>query len=206
MVKQGHGKNTSSQHVRQQARAAAKALWLGSGGARPIFITHTGRVPDPLSVVTGLPPGSIVICRDYDYRDRPALASSLRAVTLARRQIFLVAGDVALARAVRADGVHLPEYMLRRPRPRGVRFITAACHSRAALKRAADMGLDLAFVSPVFPTQSHEGALTLGVHRFSRLIKGMRLPIAALGGIKPTTAKKLHVFNLAGVAAIDGFL
>ncbi len=202
MVKPGHAKNM----ITQRARNAARALWLASGGARTIFITHSDRAPDPLSVVEGLPPGSIVICRDYDHCDRRQLATSLRAVTRARRQIFLVAGDVALARTVRADGVHLPEYMLRQPCPRGFRFVTAACHSRAALKRAADMGVDMAIVSPVFPTRSHEGAPTLGVHRFSRLIQNAGLPVAALGGVKPTTAKKLHLFNLAGVAAIDGFL
>ncbi len=202
MVKPGHGKNMINLH----ARTAARALWLVSGGARPVFITHAARAPDPLSVAAGLPPGSIILLRDYDHTGRAALARSLRAATRARRQILLVAGDVALARAVRADGVHLPEYMLRRYRPRGFRLVTAACHSRAALKRAADMGVDMAFVSPVFATRSHAGARSLGVHRFSRLIRDAGLPVAALGGITPTTAKKLHTFNLAGVAAIDGFL
>jgi len=202
MVKQMRGKN----RVSARAQRAAEALRVATGGARPIFISHCDRVADVFAVVEGLPAGSIVICRDYDHPDRYGFAQSLRQTTWSRRQILLVAGDVGLARAVQADGVHLPEYQLTRPKPAGFRLVTAACHTRAALTRAADLKVDMALVSPVFPTRSHDGAQTLGLHRFSRLIAGADVPLAALGGITPKTAKKLRPLGLAGVAAIDGFL
>lgn len=202
MVKRMRGKN----RVSAQAQRAADAMRVASGGARPIFISHASRVADVFAVAEGLPAGSIVICRDYDHPDRFGFAQRLRQTTWSRRQILLVAGDVALARAVQADGVHLPEYQLSRPKPAGFRFVTAACHTRMALRRAADLKVDLALVSPVFPTRSHTGARTLGVHRFSRLIAGAGIPVAALGGVTPATAKKLRPLRLAGVAAIDGFL
>jgi thiamine monophosphate synthase len=131
-------------------------------------------------------------------------AAALRALTWRRRQIFLVAGDAALARRVKADGVHLPQYQLRGGRPAGLKIVTAACHTRAALARAAAVGVDLALVSPVFATRSHAGAPALGPHRFARLIRGAAVPVAALGGITPQTAKRLRPLNVAGVAAIDG--
>ncbi len=187
-------------------RAAAK-MGLAMGGALPIFITHAGRVADPEAVAMGLPVGAVVIVRDYDHADRFTLARDLRRITKARRQMLLIAGDAGLACAVGADGVHLPEHQLVRPPVlTGFSFVTAACHSRSAMKRAAEIGADLALVSPVFETRSHVGASALGMHRFARLIKGAPLPVAALGGINMVTAKKLRPLGLAAYAAIDGFL
>ncbi len=187
-------------------RAAAK-MGLAMGGALPIFITHTGRVPEPEAVALGLPEGSVVIVRDYDHADRMALSRGLRRVTKERRQLLLIAGDAALARAVGADGVHLPEHQLKRPPVlTGFSFVTAACHSRAAMRRAAEVGADLALVSPVLETRSHVGASALGVHRFARLVEGAPLPVAALGGVNAVTAKKLRPLGIAAFAAIDGFL
>jgi len=190
-----------------RAEDAAAKMVAALGGALPVFITHAGRVPDPKAVASGLPEGAIVIVRDYDHADRGALARSLREVTKERRQILLIAGDAGLARAVGADGVHLPEHQLVRPPAlTGFSFVSAACHSRAAMKRAAAIGADLALVSPVFETRSHAGAPCLGLHRFARLIKDAPLPVAALGGVNARTAKKLRPLDLAAFAAIDGFL
>ncbi|MFC4346687.1 thiamine phosphate synthase [Kordiimonas lipolytica] len=190
-----------------RAEGAAAKMVAALGGALPVFITHAGRVPDPLAVASGLPEGAIVIVRDYDHADRAALARSLREVTKERRQILLIAGDARLARAVNADGLHLPEHQLVRPPVlTGFSFVSAACHSRAAMKRAAAIGADLALVSPVFETRSHAGAPCLGLHRFARLIKDAPLPVAALGGVNTGTAKKLRPLDLAAFAAIDGFL
>jgi len=190
-----------------RAEKAAAKMAVAMGGALPIFITHVGRVPDPEAVALGLPEGAVVIVRDYDTPDRLTLARGLRRVTKGREQMLLIAGDAALARAVGADGVHLPEHQLvRRPVLTGFSLVTAACHSRAAMRRAAAIGVDLALVSPVFETQSHVGAPALGLHRFARLIANAPLPVAALGGINAETAKKLRPLNMAAFAAIDGFL
>ncbi|WP_417449145.1 thiamine phosphate synthase [Kordiimonas sp.] len=185
----------------------AHALAKAAGVERLIFCTDIARVCKPDAVIESLPAGSLVICRDYDHPDREAYARHLRALTRKNRQFLLVAGDVALARKVGADGVHLPEYMLsRRQVLGGFRLVTAACHSRAALVRAARLGVDFALVSPVFSTRSHVGAPALGPHRFRLLTSCTALPVAALGGVNVHTAKKLRPFKLAAVAAIDGFL
>ncbi|WP_286829381.1 MULTISPECIES: thiamine phosphate synthase [Kordiimonas] len=190
-----------------RAECAAAKMMTALGGALPIFITHAGRAPDPVAVARGLPQGAVVIVRDYDHADRPGLARTLRNATKARGQLLLVAGDAALARAVGADGVHLPEHQLVRPPVlNGFSLVTAACHSRAAMTRAVAIGVDIVLVSPVFETQSHVGVPALGLHRFARLIAGVPLPVAALGGVNSETAKKLRPLGIAAFAAIDGFI
>tara|TARA_R110002096_G_scaffold162652_1_gene329797 strand:- start:500 stop:1102 length:603 start_codon:yes stop_codon:yes gene_type:complete len=192
-----------------EKRSHSSALRIGMAAQVPhlIFITDEARVRNPFEVCEQLPAGSIVICRDYDHADRIGLAKNLRKVTRELQQFLLVAGDVVLARAVDADGLHLPEYMLGSP-PNLAAFglISAACHTRQALLRAEKLGVDFALVSPVFETESHPDEPYLGVHRFARLIKGVKVPIAALGGINVSNAGQLRPLTLMGIAAISAFV
>ncbi|MEX0298414.1 MAG: thiamine phosphate synthase [Kordiimonas sp.] len=192
-----------------EKRSYSPALRIGVAAQVPhlIFITDEERVRNPFEVCEQLPAGSIVICRDYDHADRVGLAKNLRRITRELQQFLLVAGDAELARVVDADGLHLPEYMLGSP-PNLAAFglISAACHTRRALLRAEKLGVDFALVSPVFETESHPGAPYLGVHRFARLIKGVKVPVAALGGVRASNAAQLKPLDLMGVAAIGAFV
>jgi len=187
---------------------SSSAMRIGIAAAVPhlIFMTDETRVANPFAVCEQLPAGSIIICRDYDHPDRIGLAQNLRRITRELQQFLLIAGDAALVRIVAADGLHLPEHMLGSP-PNLAAFglVSAACHNRRSLKRAENLNVDFALVSPVFKTNSHPGAPFLGVHRFARLIKGVKVPVAALGGIHSTNAAKLKPFNIIGVAAIEAF-
>jgi thiamine-phosphate pyrophosphorylase len=170
-----------------------------------VYCTDVARVPDPAEVMQKLPRGSIVICRDYAHPEREAYARELRAITHENGQFLLIAGDVALARRVGADGVHLPEYMLgARHVLGGFRLVSAACHNKLAMRRAERLGVDFILISPVFSTRSHAGARTLGPHRYARLSHCTHLAHLALGGVNSYSARKLRGLGLAGVAAIDG--
>jgi thiamine monophosphate synthase len=173
-----------------------------------VFMTDHTRAPNPQEICRALPIGSIVILRDYDYVDRKVLAISLRKICRQQRIYFLVAGDFALASSIKADGVHLPEYVLfdyRAARQlKKFSLITAACHTRKSLHRATAIGVDAALVSPVFKTNSHLGAKGMGIHSYSRLIERCELAIITLGGISIRNAGKLKGLNSDGIAAIDG--
>lgn len=170
-----------------------------------IFMTDRHRVPDPLAVAADLPRGSGVILRDYDARDRASLARDISAVCRRRGLLFLVAGDYRLAHAVGADGVHLPEWQVRRRamvRPGYGWVTTAAAHGLAALVGAGRSGVDAALLSPAFATRSHPGASALGPVRLARLVRKSPCAVYALGGIDCRTAARLQRSGVCGVAAI----
>ncbi|WCL54621.1 thiamine phosphate synthase [Gimibacter soli] len=170
-----------------------------------VYIADRGRGADPLSIIRHLPAGAFVLYRDYDAVDRAAYARGLASACRKRHLPLIVAGDARLARAVKADGLHLPEYQLYR-RPASWRgLLTAATHSRRALHFARLRGVDLALVSPVFETRSHPGARTLGVHRLARLVRGAGVRFAALGGVKKANAGRLRGLPLAAIAMMDGW-
>lgn len=185
-------------------RRAASA-WLPT----LLLMTDRRRLADPRAAVCRLPRRAAVLVRDYDAADRVPLAAALRPICRRRGIRLLIAGDWRLAAAIGADGVHLPEWQLRRgmlppPQLRRRWLITAAAHSPAAMRRAATLGVDAVLVSPVFATASHPGAPALGPIRFARLVRLSPLAVYALGGITPKTAARLSGSGAAGFAGIGG--
>lgn len=175
------------------------------------FMTDEKRCPDPLAVVEGLPEGCGVIFRDYQNPERNKLAFSLARVCRKRGLFFLVAEDAALARKTGADGLHLPEWALRRHS--GLMgldkrsLITASAHSPFALKRAVTLGADAVLVGPAFQTESHPGYPGLGIHRLQRLVQRAQLPVYVVGGINERTLGRLAPMDaLAGIAGISFFM
>lgn len=196
--------------TRHAPRARIPALFL---------LTDDARLPDPVAAVQRLPRGAAVIARARDRDALDALVAALVPVCRRRGVALIVAGDVRLALRHGADGVHLSESLCRRhsaaaalalpPAGRSARplLLTAAAHSLPAVLRAGRLGATAVLLSPVFATQSHPGARPLGAIRLAALIratrrKGVGATVVALGGVTPTTARRLADSGVGGVAAI----
>ena len=155
-----------------------------------------------------LPRGAGVVFRAFGRADLLARGPALRGLARSRGLVFLVGGDPRLARALGADGLHLPERRLparvvRNIWPRGF-IITAAVHSYTALRRAGLAGVDAVVASPVFPSASPSAARPLGPMRVATWVRKVDCPIYALGGVNKETARRLIATSVRGVAAIDG--
>jgi len=164
-----------------------------------------------LRTLRSLPRGTGVVFRHYDDDNRRELAADVAVWCREHRHPLFVAGDAALARAVRAAGVHLPEGRLAKAtaiaRKHPDLKITAAVHSWTAIRAAQSHPVAALFLSPVFPTASHPGGRSLGVARFARLCtqlrrSGSRMPVFALGGITRNNCARLLPTEAAGIAAI----
>lgn len=188
-----------------QARAARRAT-------KPLpallLMSDETRLADPLAALARLPRGAGLVYRHYRARDRARAARALVAKAKARGVRILVAGDRRLARRVGAAGVHVPEALigtLLAAAPRSLRkmaIVTMAAHSVRAVFRAARAGADAAIVGPVFRTESHPQAAPLGPLRFARICRLSPIPVYAVGGIAPKTARRLQGSGAAGLAGI----
>ncbi len=171
------------------------------------MVTDPARMPDPVACARRLPRGSAIIYRAFGAADAAALGRKLRAVARARGLVLLVGADPALARAIGADGVHLPERLAHRARrirmANPAWLVTAAAHSRAALRRAAGAGAQAVLLSPVFDSASPSAGPALGALRFAALVRTCRTPVYALGGVSGRTAARLMSSGAVGVAAVD---
>lgn len=174
------------------------------------FLTDARLGDTVWTTLAGLPRdvGVIVRVRDPKGKDR-RLADQLIRACRKRGLTVLLAGPVDLALRLQADGAHLPEAQARRGsnrRPRKRFYLTAAAHSRPALIRAARLGVDGAFLSPVFPTRSHPDAHTLGPLRFGLLKRDAAVPVLTLGGMDEVSAKRLAPLRPYGWGAIDAWV
>lgn len=152
------------------------------------------------AALQNLPQGSGVIVRHYSLTRgaRLDLIARIRKIARARRLTLVVSGPAALALATQADGFHArsahvgPRQLLR----------TVAVHDEAELRLARKIGADLILLSPVFATDSHPGAPSMGRKRFGRLSQESDIPVIALGGMTARRAKSLRQLGLYGWAGI----
>lgn len=169
-----------------------------------LFLTDPKRTPDPAQVIPALPTGTGVIYRHFGAANRRDVALMLREACVANGGVFMIAADPALARETGADGVHWPEAKLVQARAWRHQFAiqTASAHSRAAIQRAANAGMDAALVSSVFASRSDSAGPPLSAARFRQLSAHAGLPIYALGGVHANNAAQVSFAG--GIAAIDG--
>lgn len=175
-----------------------------SGPLLRLLVTDATRLADPLPAIARLKPGDGVLFRHYELTPARRLTLGLKVAALCRRLdlVLLVAGDSRLARRLGADGLHLPQGLVRSMRGQS---LTAAAHDGGAVMRAARAGAKAVLVSPVFPTASHPGTAGLGPVRFAALAHAAArrgLSVYALGGMSAAKLRRLHDLPLAGFAAI----
>ncbi|MHB8763094.1 MAG: thiamine phosphate synthase [Deferrisomatales bacterium] len=121
--------------------------------------------------------------------------------------LFLtVHGDPEACEELGAPGLHLPSRgfdvgALRRRFPSVV--LGVSCHGRAELEGAQAAGADYAFLSPLFPPSSKPlvGA-ALGAEGFRRAVRGLSLPVLALGGVTPERLAAARAAGARGAAAL----
>lgn len=141
-----------------------------------------------------LPRGSGIVFRHYGLADaeRRALFARVKRVARKRRLVLVTAGKPL----GRADGVHAQ---------RGAGLKTWPAHDRREAIAAIRAGADALFVSPVFATRSHPAAKPLGRVRFGLLVRGLGVPVIALGGMTARRGASLRRFEIHGWAAIDAW-
>lgn len=143
--------------------------------------------------LAALPSGSGVIFRHYALPPAARRALLVRVAQVARRRglMLVVAGESRRTRAL-AHGRH-----------RGA--LTAPVHSRREAIAAIRNGAKLLFVSPVHATRSHPGARSLGPARLGLLIRGLDVPVIALGGMNERRWRALRPLGVLGWAGIDAW-
>lgn len=180
---------------------------------------------DVLRLAARLPVGSGIVLRhdELPVRQRWRMMRRLMQMARQRRLMVMLAGDPALAKRWGADGVHLRHFMAGRAaqaRDLGL-AISMPVHNQREARVARRAGVDVVFVSPLYPTRSHQGEGGLGIAAWLRLARQARgaadeaARCVALGGmnakrgralqLKASGLKASGLGGPIGWAAIDAF-
>lgn len=124
--------------------------------------------------------------------------------------LFLLNERVDIAVLCEADGVHLPESGLpeaaaRRLLGRG-RLIGRSVHSIAMAQSAEAEGCDYVIFGNVFETESKLGQKGCGLDALREVVRAVRIPVIAIGGITPERVAPVLSTGAHGVAVIRGVL
>jgi len=137
-----------------------------------------------------------------------AFSSRIRKLTQQYQSKLIIHSQADIARAIAADGVHLStKDMHEIPDMRSWlqsdnMSISVSCHNAEELQQAYFYGADFAFLSPVFPTQSHPNAPAIGIDDFILLAQSAPLPVIALGGINTLNRKQLDGYAVAVIRSL----
>jgi len=118
---------------------------------------------------------------------------------------MMLNGPLSLAKRINAHGVHLNRRSLMSIRSRddyGGMLLSASCHDEQELVQAQRIGLDFAVLSPVLPTRSHPDGVALGWGHFADMLKGVSIPVYALGGMNEGHLSKSWQAGAQGIAGI----
>ncbi len=134
---------------------------------------------------------------------REAFAAAAVARCQQQGAQVLVNGDAQLARAIGADGIHLPAQQLLRLNQRPpFPLVAASCHERRELEHAAQLGLDFAVLGPIKTTATHTDTAGIGWQHFVELVAGLPLPVYAIGGLSLADLPDALAAGAQGIAAI----
>ena len=134
--------------------------------------------------------------KDVDQHEAAALAEPLQAICAAHDVAFIVNDSVALAKRLKADGVHLGQgdgdvsearELLGRDAQIGV-----TCHnSRHLAMEAAEAGADYVAFGAFYPTQSKSVEHIADLDTLQKWSLVTEVPCVAIGGITADNAKPL---------------
>jgi 8-oxo-dGTP diphosphatase len=113
----------------------------------------------------------------------------------------LVNSDVSLAKAIGADGVHLPSAQLLACTARpDFELVGASVHNRAELDSAVQLKCDFAVLGSVAATATHPGQTPLGWANFAAIAEDSGLPVYAIGGMTQADLALAQRHGAHGVA------
>ncbi len=142
--------------------------------------------------------------RDMQEADRLHVAVKLREIT-ENKALFIVNGDVDLAKKVRADGIHFPEKHVFDADSEKLKksfILGKSVHSLEMATKAASEGIDYLIVGTLFPSKSHPQGRSSGTKIIEDISRKVSVPLIGIGGISSQNCQKVIDSGASGVAVI----
>lgn len=149
--------------------------------------------------------------KEMDASERYTLGNRLRELTAEADVDLLVNDRVDIAQAIDADGVHLGQSDLPISVARDLlgeeATIGASVSTVSEARLAAINGADYLGVGAIYGTTSKPEAPTaddgLGLETLSNIVQSVKIPVTAIGGIRPDNASETIQAGATSVAVIS---
>ena len=142
--------------------------------------------------------------RDMEDADRLHVAGKLREIT-ENKALFIVNGDVDLAKKVGADGIHFPEKHIFDADTQKLKedfILGQSVHSLEMATKAELFFIDYLIVGTLFPSKSHFHGRVSGTKIIEDISGKLSVPLIGIGGISSQNCRKVIDSGASGVAVI----
>ena len=142
--------------------------------------------------------------RDMEDADRLHAAGKLREIT-ENKALFIVNGDVDLAKKVGADGIHFPEKHIFDADTQKLKedfILGQSVHSLEMAIKAELLYIDYLIVGTLFPSKSHPHGRVNGTKIIEDISGKLSVPLIGIGGISSQNCRKVIDSGASGVAVI----
>lgn len=116
-----------------------------------------------------------------------ALAQIAKTICQQYNAVLLMATSADIYKQSQANGLHLNSQVLFEYENRPVlkeQLLSVSCHNVEEMKQAEKLGADILLLSPVKATSSHPELEGIGWVKFKQMIKQLKCPVYALGGMQ----------------------
>ena len=149
---------------------------------------------------------NMVQFRDREMKGPKKLEMAISLKDLTKdKAMFMVNGDVELAKEVAADGIHFPEGQNSDANYQNLKkkfIIGRSVHSFESAVKAASEGMDYLTVGTIFPSNSHPNGETSGTEIIEEISNKLSIPLIGIGGISEGNCLQVMEAGAAGVAVI----
>ena len=142
--------------------------------------------------------------RDMEDVDRLHAAAKLREIT-ENKALFIVNGDVDLAKKIGADGIHFPEKHIFDADTQKLKedfILGQSVHSLEMAIKAELLYIDYLIVGTLFPSKSHPHGRVNGTKIIEDISGKLSVPLIGIGGISSQNCRKVIDSGASGVAVI----
>ena len=142
--------------------------------------------------------------RDMEDVDRLHAAAKLREIT-ENKALFIVNGDVDLAKKIGADGIHFPEKHIFDADTQKLKedfILGQSVHSLEMATKAELLYIDYLIVGTLFPSKSHPHGRVNGTKIIEDISGKLSVPLIGIGGISSQNCRKVIDSGASGVAVI----
>ncbi|KAL8143349.1 hypothetical protein V2J09_016381 [Rumex salicifolius] len=155
---------------------------------------------------------TIVQLREKDIESSDFLTAACACVAICRSKgiPFLINDRIDIALACEADGVHIGQSDMPTATARTLlgpdKIIGVSCKTVEQANKAWQDGADYIGCGGVFPTNTKENNITVGLDGLKTVCAASNLPVVAIGGINESnahTVMELGIPNLKGVAVVS---
>ena len=120
---------------------------------------------------------------------------------------FVVNDNVAIAKAIDADGVHVGQSDMEAGDVRAIigldKILGVSAQTVEQAKLAEERGADYLGVGAVFPTGSKDDAVEVDHQTLKAICRAVDIPVIAIGGITPENTGDLAESGICGIAVIS---